>query len=110
MGHPISRSQIEFGEEEISKIAGTFIDWTKGNFTDIPEFAVSVPESEVLTNRLSLSPGRYLGLTENDEDEVDVDYQERISGLIQSIKDNFAESNEIESIILQQIEKLNHGK
>ena len=110
MGHPISRSQIEFGQEEISKIAGTFIDWTRGDFTDIPEFAVSVPESEVLTNRLSLSPGRYLGLTENDEDDVDVDYQERISGLIQSIKDNFAESDEIESIILQQIEKLNHGK
>jgi type I restriction enzyme M protein len=109
MGHPISRSQIEFSQEEISKIAQTFIDWTKGRFEDIPEFAVSVPESEVLRNRLSLSPGRYLGLNENDDEEFDVDYQERISTLVQAIKENIAEASDMDSVILDQIEKLSHG-
>lgn len=109
MGRPISRSQIEFAPEEISHIAQTFVDWTKGSFQDIKEFAVSVPESEVLTNRLSLSPGRYLGLNESDDEGVDVDYQERIGNLVQSIKANFEESAAADSLILTQIEALKHG-
>lgn len=109
MGHPISRSQIEFSQDEISKIANTFIDWTQGDFLDIAEFAVSVPESEVLSNRLSLSPGRYLGLIEPDGNGIDDDYQEHISNLVQSIKENLEESNQVDTLILSQIEKLSNG-
>jgi hypothetical protein len=63
----------------------------------------------VLRNRLSLSPGRYLGLNENDDEEFDVDYQERISTLVQAIKENIAEASDMDSVILDQIEKLSHG-
>jgi hypothetical protein len=69
LGHPISKTQIEFGEEEIELIAETYKKWTTNNYEDIPGFCKSVSREEIKSKSQSLSPGRYIGTEDIDESD-----------------------------------------
>ena len=105
MGAPISRSQIEFTDEEIGRIAGTFQDWTAGDYRDVPDFCASVSVDEILSRGGFLAPGRYVG-TDIEDSSIQGEFSERAGFLAEEIAHSFRRGNELESEILEQLRLL----
>jgi type I restriction enzyme M protein len=80
MGTPVSRTQIEFSDAEMAKIAGTFEAWANGDYEDVDGFCKSAGREDIARNSESLSAGRYI-VTETDEQEGDEDFNTRMSSL-----------------------------
>lgn len=107
LGSAISRTQIEFSDMEVSKIAETFNRWSSGEYQDIDEFCKSVSREEIFQNGLSLSPGRYIG-TEEVETENDEDFSTRMQVLTSQLSEQFQESHQLEIIISEQLKGLGY--
>jgi type I restriction enzyme M protein len=108
MGTAISRTQIEFSEKEIARIADTFNAWCEGKYEDVDGFCKSVTREEIAKNVDSLSPGRYIG-TEESESENDEDFATRMQGLTSQLSEQLAESHRLEKIISDQLKGLGYG-
>ena len=107
LGTAISRTQIEFSDEEIAKIADTFIAWSNGKYEDVNGFCASVTREEIAKNGNSLSPGRYVG-TEEDEFESEEDFAQKIEKLTSDLKDKFEESHYLEIEIVRHLKVLGY--
>jgi type I restriction enzyme M protein len=95
LGTPVSRTQIEFSDEEIAKVSKTFRDWTDGEYEDIDGFCRSVTREEIQKNGDVLAPGRFIG-TEETESESDEDFSTRMNELTMQLSKILRESKEIE--------------
>jgi type I restriction enzyme M protein len=107
LGSAISRTQIEFSELEVKKIAETFNRWSSGEYNDIDEFCKSVTREEIIQNGLSLSPGRYIG-TEELETENHEDFSTRMQILTSQLSEQLEESRQLEIIISEQLKGLGY--
>jgi type I restriction enzyme M protein len=107
LGSPISRTQIEFSDEEIARIANTFDAWSDGKYQDIDGFCKSVTRDEIRKNSYSLSPGRYIG-TEEVESENDEDFATRMQNLTTLLSEQIEESRRLEKLISKQLKGLGY--
>ena len=108
MGTAISRTQIEFSEEEIQRIGDTFRAWCNGGYEDVAGFCKSTSREEIAKNGDSLSPGRYIG-TEDVESESDEDFNTRMLALTAQLTEQLAESRQLEEQISKQLKGLGYG-
>jgi type I restriction enzyme M protein len=102
MGTAISRTQIEFSDEEIARIADTFESWANGKYEDVPGFCVSATRAEIANNGDTLSPGRYIG-TEEVESESGEDFEERMISLTNELSELIKHSHELETSIRKSL-------
>jgi type I restriction enzyme M protein len=96
MGQKISRTQIEFSDEEIARIADTYHAWRgteDGKYEDEKGFCASVSLEEVEKHAFALTPGRYVGAPESEEDEIE--FEEKMAGLVDRLADELAESERL---------------
>jgi type I restriction enzyme M protein len=107
LGKAISRTQIEFSDDEIERLSGTFNNWCSGDYQDIDGFCKSVTRDEISKNGDSLSPGRYIG-TGAVEPENDEDFQARMTTLTSQLKAQLEESHRLEMQIFNQLEGLGY--
>jgi len=108
LGTPISRTQIEFSDEEIAKIADTFNAWSSGAYEDVDGFCASVARSQLANNADSLSPGRYIG-SEAGESESDEEFSERIGRLWETLDAQLTSSSLLENQIRRNLGALGYG-
>lgn len=80
MGHLISRKTRELSPDDIDLIAGTYHNWRnpKGTYEDVAGFCASTPIERVKELDYILTPGRYVGLP---DEEDDFDFKERFVSL-----------------------------
>lgn len=109
LGTPISKTQIEFSDDEISRIAATFESWANGKYEDVDGFCKSVSRAEIEKNGNSLSPGRYIG-TEDIDLEADEDFELRLSDLTLQLAEQIKRSNELDREIKTVLEGLGYGQ
>ena len=107
LGTPISRTQIEFSDEEITKIAGTFDSWANGDYEDVDGFCKSALRDEISSNSDSLSAGRYIG-TETDEKESDEDYNTRMSTLTGELSSLISQSERLNESLTKSLKALGY--
>jgi type I restriction enzyme M protein len=96
MGRKISRTQIELSADEIEKIAGAYRDWrgTSGEeYGDEKGFCASIKLAEIEKHDFALTPGRYVGAPDSEEDEIE--FEERMAGLVDRLSDELAESERL---------------
>ena len=105
LGTAISRTQIEFSDVEIARIADTFNSWCDGKYEDIDGFCKSVTREEIAKNSDSLSPGRYIG-TEEVESENNEDFATRMQTLTTQLSEQLEESHHLEAVILKNLSQL----
>ena len=105
LGHLINRRNREFSDEDIQKIAETFHKWKKGDkdYKDIPGFCASVPIGKVREYDYVLSPGRYVGIPEQEDD---FDFEERFTKLKQKLKEQMKEEEKLNKRILENLDKI----
>jgi type I restriction enzyme M protein len=68
MGTMVSRRLREMTGKDIEKIAKTFSTFEKGKLKDEAGFCAAVSTEEIAKQDYILTPGRYLGLAEQEDD------------------------------------------
>jgi type I restriction enzyme M protein len=109
MGRKISRTQIELSDADVQRIASTYQRWRGTNGDDAPTqrgqtppgrrnagyadelgFCKSVALDEIAAAGFTLSPGRYVGAPESEEDEIA--FEERMATLVSQLGGEMAEN------------------
>ncbi len=109
MGQLVTRVHRVLSDQEISRIAATYHAWRgepeAGEYTDVPAFCRSTPLVEITSNESVLTPGRYVGsLTSDFNDSPDV---EKLSTIL---RDQIAESQQQQTVVLQLLAGLSRGE
>jgi type I restriction enzyme M protein len=105
MGTMINRRTRELTQEDIRLIADTYHNWRNidGNYKDIPGFCKSATIDEVTALDYVLTPGRYVGLPEEDDN---FDFEERIKTLSQELRDQMDEAQRLDKAIVENLRKI----
>jgi len=109
MGELINRRLRVLRPEDIRKIADTYHEWQKGsdgNYQDIAGFCKSASLQEVRNLDYVLTPGRYVGLPDEDDD---FDFMERFSKLKAEFEEQIKEEGRLNKLILENLARLNLG-
>lgn len=96
MGERISRTQIVLTPEEVEKITSTFHNWrgTTGEaYEDEPGFCASVTTDEIAKHGHVLTPGRYVGAAESEDDYEG--FEARMKELTSELSEQFDESERL---------------
>ena len=111
MGYMATRTFREFSQEEIDKIARTYHSWrgeTDVEYEDVPGFCRSTPVDEVREHGYVLTPGRYVGAAETEDDGIPFD--EKMSELSAKLYEQFDKAQELEATIKENLEALGYGQ
>ncbi len=106
MGHLINRRTRELSIEDIDLIARTYHMWRNLNadYEDVVGFCKSASMDQVRELNYVLTPGRYVGI---EEMEDDFDFGERFTELKQQLANQILKESQLSEAILKQLEKIN---
>lgn len=111
MGHLIDRTHREFSDEEIQRIGKTYHAWRgekdAGKYEDIPGFCKSATIEEIHRHGHVLTPGRYVGAEEVEDDGEPFD--EKMKRLTAKLNEHFKESERLEKTIKANLKGLGYG-
>jgi len=101
----INRRTKELRSEDIQKIASTYHEWRKvdGKYEDVKGFCNSASIERVKDLDYVLTPGRYVGLA---DDEDDFDFNERFTALKAEFEEQLKEEAELNKAILENLKKV----
>jgi type I restriction enzyme M protein len=103
LGHPISKTQIEFSDEDVSRIAETYNRWTIGEEVDEAGWAASISRESISIKGDSLASARYVtpaSLTQQiSSEDVVLESLEQLQVQLRLANDSISRINErVESI------------
>ena len=102
LGYMKDRVLRDFTAEDIRKIADTFHAWQQGEgYEDVPGFCKSATLEEIKKHDFVLTPGRYVGAPEQEED--DEPFAEKMARLTEQLREQFAESARLEEEIKRNL-------
>lgn len=107
LGYMKDRVLRDFTDDDIAKIADTFHTWQRTeDHEDVPGFCASANLAAIEKHDFVLTPGRYVGAAEQDDD--DEPFADKMSRLTAQLKDQFKESARLEGEIKRNIEGLGY--
>ena len=108
MGRLVDRTHRELTDEEIARIAGTYHAWRgdpdAGEYADVPGFCKSATLDEIRKQGYVLTPGRYVGAEERDED--DEPFDEKMRRLVAEWREQQAEARRLDEAIERNLKEL----
>jgi len=105
LGQLLNRRTRELTDDDINQIAQTYHNWRNkdNNYSDIPGFCKSATILEVANLNYVLTPGRYIGLP---DDEDDFNFDERYTSLKAELLKQFDEETKLSIKIQEKLSKL----
>jgi type I restriction enzyme M protein len=105
LGHLINRRTRELSDDDIRQITDTYHQWrnTDGHYTDVPGFCASAPISKVQALDYVLTPGRYVGLP---DEEDDFNFAERFTALKAELEAQLKEEEKLNKEIAKNLSKI----
>lgn len=110
LGKMVDRVHRELSEEDIARIADTYHRWRgdgDGAYEDVPGFCKSVKTEEIAAHQYVLTPGRYVGAEQVEED--DEPFDEKMKRLVAQLEEQFAEGARLEREIRKNLRRLGYG-
>ena len=108
LGSMISRVQAEFTDEVIARIEQTVAVWRGegGEYEDVAGYCRSVSLAEIATHGHVLTPGRYVGAEEvEDDDEA---FADKVQKLTQKLGEQMAKGADLDAVIKQKLGSLGY--
>ena len=110
MGTLIDRVHRELTDGDISQITSTYHSWrgdAATGYADIPGFCKSATTSEIATHGYVLTPGRYVGAEEVEDDGEP--FEEKMTRLVTELNGQFLESAKLELAIRDNLKGLGYA-
>jgi len=106
MGFMKDRVHREFTDEDMDKISDTYHNWRKhpDKYQDTKWFCKSANMHEVEKHSFILTPGRYVGIKETEDDGIP--FEEKMAELTATLKGQFAKEEEMNAEIKKQLAKI----
>jgi len=101
MGTMISRKLREMTGDDIGKIAAAFEAFENGTLENEAGFCAAVTTGDIAKQDYILTPGRYVGLAEQEDDGEP--FEEKMTRLTGELTDLFMQSHELEDEIRQRL-------
>ncbi|MHA3685076.1 class I SAM-dependent DNA methyltransferase [Leucobacter sp. HY1908] len=112
LGHMVDRAERALSDEDIAKIAGTFHAWRgieseaaaaacPEGYADVAGFAKSATLAEIKAADYALTPGRYVGAPEPEDDGEPI--AEKLDRLQTELFAHFAESERLAAVVREQL-------
>lgn len=106
LGEMVSKTQKEIKEEEIKRIADTFAKFRKGEDVDELGFAKVATIEDIAQQDFILTPGRYVGIPEKEDDGIP--FEEKMKSLTSELSELFKRSHELEEEIRKQLKGIGY--
>ncbi|MGP9837191.1 class I SAM-dependent DNA methyltransferase [Arthrobacter sp. 179] len=107
LGHMVDRAERALSDEDIAKIASTFHAWRGSagaasvEYDDEAGFCYSATLEEIKATEYALTPGRYVGAVDVEDDGQPV--EAKIARLKQELFDQLEESQRLSQVVREQL-------
>ena len=102
MGDMVNRRLRELSDEDIKKIANTYIAWqNEERYEDVQGYCKVASIDEIKKHDYILTPGRYVGIEEVEDDGEP--FEEKMDRLTNTLANQFKKSRELEEEIRKQL-------
>lgn len=106
MGTMIDRKHRDFSDEDIARLADTFTSFQNGTLEDVKGFCAVASTEDISKQDYILTPGRYVGIEEQEEDSEPFD--EKMKRLTTELSSLFSRSHELEEQIKNNLKGLGY--
>lgn len=106
MGDMVSRKLRELTDEDIKKIADTYNAYVNGTLEDVKGFCAVVDTEKIAEQDYVLTPGRYVGVEEQEDDGEP--FEEKMARLTSELSDLFKQSHKLEAEIKEKLRAIGY--
>ncbi len=108
MGQMIDRRHKELTDEEVKRISDIYHAWRGegGKYEDVKGFCKSAPLEEVRKHGHILTPGRYVGIEDIEED--DEEFEEKMNRLTSELSGQMKKSKELDEEIKKNLKEIGY--
>lgn len=107
LGHMVDRKHRDLSEEDIHTIANTVEQFQNGSLEDKKGFCAVVDLDEIKKQDFILTPGRYVGFEEQEDDGEP--FEEKMARLTSELSEMFKKSHELEKEIREKLGAIGYG-
>lgn len=111
LGQMVDRTHRELTKEDIQKVADAYHNWRgdgDGVYEDVAGFCKAASVAEVAKNGYVLTPGRYVGAKDIEDDGEP--FAEKMGRLVLQLREQRAESRTLDEVIARNLEALGYGE
>ena len=106
MGTMVSRKLRELTDEDIQKIADAYTAFVDGTLEDVKGFCAVADIAEIEKQDFILTPGRYVGIEEQEDDGEP--FEEKMIRLTSELSELFDKSHELEDEIRRKLRAIGY--
>ena len=103
VGYMADRTHRDFSDEDIKKMTDTYHQWRNNSpeYKDIKGFCKSADLKEIKANDYTLTPGRYVGIADQEDDTEP--FAEKMTRLTTELSEMFTQSDRLQNEIKEKL-------
>lgn len=101
MGYMVDRKHRDFSDEDIKKLSDTFVKFQEGKLKNEKGFCKVATTEEIAKEDYILTPGRYVGIEEQEDDGEP--FNKKMKRLTKELSEMFDESHKLEKEIKKKL-------
>lgn len=104
MGYMVDRKHRDFTQDDIKKLSDTFTAFQEGTLEDKKGFCAVVTTEDIAKQDYILTPGRYVGIEEQEDDGEP--FEDKMKRLTSELSKMFEQSNTLQDEIKKNLESI----
>ena len=104
MGYMVDRKHRDFTQDDIKKLSDTFTAFQEGTLEDKKGFCAVVTTDDIAKQDYILTPGRYVGIEEQEDDGEP--FEDKMKRLTSELSKMFEQSNTLQDEIKKNLESI----